>query len=89
MRRPVLILAAVLVLATSAYWWRGNDVRSPRDPDFAADIAALRLQATDLQRSVETLARSPDPDAAELAALAERLEMLNRSLARIEGHAGD
>ena len=89
MRRMVLILAAFLVLATGGYLWFGGDRHTARHPDTAADLAALRLQATDLQRSVETLARSPDPDPAELAALAQRLEALNRSLAKIEGQAGE
>ena len=89
MRRTGLILAAFLLLATGTYLWRDDDARAPRNPDTAADLAALRLQVTDLQRSVETLARSADPDPAEVAALAQRLEALNRSLAKIEEPAGE
>ena len=88
MRRWGLILVAVLVVA-AALLWPERDSRTPRRPDTVADLAALRLQATDLQRSVETLARSPDPDPAELAALADRLQALTRSLAVIEGRAGN
>ena len=88
MRRWGLILVAVLVVA-AALLWPERDSRTPRRPDTAADLAALRLQATDLQRSVETLARSPDPDPAALAALAQRLEALTHSLESIEGQAGE
>ena len=88
MRRWGLILVAVLVVA-AALLWPERDSRTPRRPDTAADLAALRLQATDLQRSVETLARSPDPDPAELAALADRLQGLTHSLEMIEGQAGE
>jgi hypothetical protein len=87
-RRLILILAAVVVMVAIAVIWRG-DPRTARNPDRAADLSALRLQATDLQRSVETLARSANPDPAELAILAERLEALNRSLSLIEGDAGN
>jgi len=89
MRRLVLIVVAAGVLAATAFLWRSDDTRTPRNPDAAADLSALRLQATDLQRSVETLARSADPDPAELAALAQRLEALTRSLEAIEGRAGN
>ena len=88
MRRWGLILVAVLVVA-AALLWPERDSRTPRRPDTAADLAALRLQATDLQRSVETLARSPDPDPAALAALADRLQGLTHSLEMIEGQAGE
>ena len=89
MRRLVLIVAAVAVVAAGVYLWRGTDTRIPRHPDAAVDLSALRLQATDLQRSVETLARTPDPDPAETAALAARLEALTRSLDAIEAQAAD
>ena len=89
MRRAVLIVVVLAVVATGAVLWPDRDTRKLRNPDAAADLAALRLQATDLQRAVETLARSPDPDPAALAALAERLQALNRGLAAIQGKAGD
>ncbi len=89
MRRWMLILVAVLAVAAATLLWPERDSRTLRRPDTAADLAALRLQATDLQRSVETLARSPSPDPAELAALADRLQALTRSLAVIEGQAGN
>jgi hypothetical protein len=88
MRRSVLILVAILAAAAATLLWR-DDTRTPRNPDVADDLAALRLQATELQRSVETLARSPDPDPAALAALAQRLEALTHSLESIEGQAGN
>ena len=87
MRRAVLIVVVLALVATGAMLWRDRDTAELRKP--AADLAALRLQATDLQRAVETLARSPDPDPAALAALAERLQALNRGLAAIQGQAGD
>ena len=89
MRRLALVLAAVFLVATGVAQWYDRHPPPARNPDLAADLAALRLQATDLQRSVETLARSPDPDPAALATLAERLAALNRSLAQIEGQAGE
>jgi hypothetical protein len=88
--RLVLVALAVAALAGAAlFFWQDNSGPALRPRDTGADLTALRLQATDLQRSVETLARSENPDPAELAALAARLEALTRSLEAIEGQAGN
>ncbi len=84
MRRLALIVAALVIVAATAFVWRKSDTPTPRNPDAAADLMALRLQATDLQRSVESLARSPNPDPAELDALAQRFDALLQRLERIE-----
>ncbi|MGQ0565457.1 MAG: hypothetical protein ACT4OK_10340 [Gemmobacter sp.] len=88
MARLALILLTAFVVAVVVFRWHDRNEVAPRRSPMAEDLVALRLQATDLQRSVETLARSPDPDPAELAALAARLEALTRSLEAIEGQTG-
>lgn len=81
----VLVVAAVV--AASIWSYAQENGKVARNPDTAGDLAALRLQATDLQRMIETLARSAAPDQAELAALAQRLDLLNRRFAAITGDA--
>jgi soluble cytochrome b562 len=84
-RRYIVILCVLLVGGTAAYVW--HSIPAPRPAATADDLTALRLQATDLQRAVETLARSPDPDPAALSDLAARLDALTRRLDQIEGRA--
>jgi hypothetical protein len=85
MRRPALI-ATVLVLCLAGgaalFLWRDAPAPAAIAPD---DLTALRMQATDLQRAVETLARSDSPDPAALSALADRLEALTQRLDQLQG----
>ena len=83
MRRLALILGLLAVAATGLAVLLARP--APPRPIAADDLAALRLQATDLQRAVETLARSPDPDPAALAALADRLQALTQRLDQLQG----
>ena len=85
MRRYILILGVLLLGCTAAYVWHSPS--APQPTATADDLAALRLQATYLQRAVETLARSPDPDPAALSDLADRLQALTQRLDQIEGRA--
>ena len=83
MRRLVLILGLLAMAVTGLALWLARP--APPHPIASDDLAALRLQATDLQRAVETLARSPDPDPAALAALADRLQALTQRLDQLQG----
>ena len=90
MRRYILILVVLLLGGTAAWVWRSTPAPHPAAPHPAVtadDLTALRLQATDLQRAVETLARTPDPDPAALSDLAARLQALTQRLDQIEGRA--
>ena len=81
----LLILAVLMGTAVAINWW--PVAPTPAPAVTAYDLTALRLQATDLQRAVETLARTPDPDPAAMADLATRLQALARRLDQIEGRA--